>query len=49
MNMKKSHKRWLIAFVIIVLVVFVVEWLMSLNRTKTHSQDKDPIQNNVNK
>ena len=47
MSIKKSHKRWLVAFVLIVLIIFVVEWLISRNRTKNDHQEKDTIQNSV--
>lgn len=49
MSIKQSHKRWLIAFVLIVAMIFAVEWLMSRNRVKMNRQDKDPVQNSVNK
>jgi hypothetical protein len=47
MSIKKSHKRWLIAFILIVLIVFVVEWLVSRNRAKNDRQEKDTIENNA--
>ena len=46
--MTTSQKRWLIAFILIIMIVLFFEWLVNRNRV-TDTQNKDAIQHGVDK
>jgi hypothetical protein len=46
--MTTPQKRWLIAFILIIMIVLFFEWLVNRNRV-TGAQNKDSIQHGVDK
>lgn len=46
--MTKSKKRWLIAFIAIIMIVLFFEWLVNRNRT-TNTENQDSSQHGVSK
>jgi len=48
LSMTTSKKRWLIAFILIIMIVLFFEWLVNRNRV-TQAQSKDSIQHGVDK
>ena len=46
--MTTPQKRWLIAFILIIMIVLFFEWLVNHNRV-TGAQNKDSIQHGVDK
>jgi hypothetical protein len=46
--MTKSKKRWLIAFIAIIMIVLFFEWLVNRNRA-TNTDNQDSTQHGVSK
>ena len=47
--MTTSTKRWLIAFILIIMAVLFFEWLVNRNRVTETQKNKDSIQHGVDK
>jgi len=49
MAINRSYKRWLLAIIIIVAAVFIIDWFVNRNRTKTNTQNENIIQHGTSK